>query len=400
MRNDTIGSGGQPAMRHAHLRLAAGALDEVLRHEKPADAVLRELFAKHRNAGARDRATISGLVYGVLRNFYPLRAALGENADTTALCEAWASSSAAAAPLEKQALDAATRHNLPPWLWQRLEAQYGGDASPLALALNAPATVDLRVNTLKATREVAQETLRAEGVESTPTPRSPTGLRLAKREPLQRLRAFRDGLVEPQDEGSQLLAQFVEPKAGETIVDFCAGAGGKALALGALMRDRGAVHAFDVSRARLANLAPRLQRSGLTLVRAQPLRDERDTRLNALGQRCDAVLVDAPCSATGTLRRNPELRLRTPDLAVLASLQLRILAAAAQLVKPGGRLIYATCSVLAEENAAVVARFLQAQAGFRLAAELVLLPHRDGTDGFYAARLISSSASRPRPSGT
>jgi 16S rRNA (cytosine967-C5)-methyltransferase len=169
---------------------------------------------------------------------------------------------------------------------------------------------------------------------------------------------------------------------------------------GALMRDRGAVHAFDVSRARLANLAPRLQRSGLTLVRAQPLRDERDTRLNALGQRCDAVLVDAPCSATGTLRRNPELRLRTPDLAVLASLQLRILAAAAQLVKPGGRLIYATCSVLAEENAAVVARFLQAQAGFRLAAELVLLPHRDGTDGFYAARLISSSASRPRPSGT
>ena len=376
--------------------MAAGALDEIFRAQKPADGVLRELYACHRNAGARDRAQISGLVYGVLRNYFPLRAALGERATATELCEEHAGGAAA-----RGALDDAARHNLPAWLWHKLQVQFGGQAAALADALNEPATVDLRVNTLKATREAAQQALRDDGIESTPTPHSPSGLRLARREALQRTRAFRDGWVEPQDEGSQLLARFVEPKAGEIVVDFCAGAGGKALALGALMRNRGELHALDSSRTRLQRFEPRLQRSGLSIVRVRALRNEHDASLGALVQRCDAVLVDAPCSATGTLRRNPELRLRTPDLAALAAQQLGILGAAAKLVKPGGRLVYATCSVLAEENREVVARFLESRADFRCDAELVLLPHRDGTDGFYAARLTApSSGSRPRPSGT
>lgn len=418
MSNNTTASGSQALLRHTHLKLAAGALDAILRAQQPADVVLRELFAKHRNAGARDRAQIAELVYGALRNYFPLRAVLGENATALEICTAHALRSGIAAEtlprvenldgkalalrvatLGEGRLDASARHNLPAWLWQKLELQYGAtEASTLARALNESATVDLRVNTLKASRKAAQDALRAEQVESVPTPRSAVGLRLSKREPLQRMRAFRDGLVEPQDEGSQLLAQFVEPKAGETVVDFCAGAGGKTLALGALMRDRGELHALDVSRQRLARFEPRLARSGLSIVRMRALRDERDAWLGALAQRCDAVLVDAPCSASGTLRRNPELRLRTPDLASLAAQQLAILVAAARLVRPGGRLIYATCSVLAEENTQVVARFLESQPRFTAAAELVLLPHRDTTDGFYAARLISSSAPTPRPS--
>lgn len=378
--------------RHAHLKMAAAALDEVFHASKPADAVLRELFARHRNAGSRDRATISEYVYGVLRNAFVLRFLLGEAAPALALVEAYVQRRHEE-PLP--ALDDATRHNLPRWLWDALVAQYGADASALAQALNRQATVDLRVNALKATRDAAIASLRADGIEATPTPLSPVGLRLAKREALQRTRAFREGLVEPQDEGSQLLAPFTQARAGEVVADVCAGAGGKSLALAAQMRDRGKVHAFDVSRERLQRLTPRLQRAGLSSVAPQPLRNERDPRLAALARQCDAVLVDAPCSATGTLRRNPELRLREPDLPALAGLQLRILAAAAELVKPGGRLVYATCSVLRAENQDVVGRFLSAHPAFARDDELVLLPHRDGTDGFYAARLISSSAPRP-----
>ena len=401
--------------------MAADALDAVRRGEKPADVGLAELYARHRNAGARDRAQVADLVYGVLRNYFPLCAALGENASALELCAAHAlragATTAETLPrlegldgggiaqrlraCDVATLDIATRHNLPAWLWRALEAQYGAsEASALARALNQPATVDLRVNTVKASREAAQAALRAENIAAEPTPRSPVGLRLGKREALQRTRAFRDGWVEPQDEGSQLLALFVEARAGETVVDFCAGAGGKALALGAAMRDRGELHAFDVSRERLARMVPRLQRSGLSIVHAQALRNERDTRLNALAQHCDAVLVDAPCSATGALRRNPELRLRAPDLAALAAQQLAILEAAARLVRPGGRLVYATCSVLAEENERVVKAFLAAHPAFGAQAELVLLPHRDGTDGFYAAKLTASSAPTPTPSGT
>lgn len=392
--------------------MAADALAEVLKAQAPADAVLREIYAKHRNAGARDRARVTDLLYGVLRNYFPLRAALGESATPLELCAAQALRAFALTPealprLEgldahevarrlaataPAPLDAATRHNAPAWLWSRLRAQYGdADAAALALALNQPARVDLRVNTLKASREQAAAALREDGVASAPAGHAAAGLRLEKREPLQRLRAFRDGWIEPQDEGSQLLAEFVAPKAGETVVDFCAGGGGKTLALGALMRDRGTLHAFDVSRARLAGLAPRLRRSGLSIVRPQALHGERDPRLGALARRCDAVLVDAPCSATGTWRRNPELRLREPDLPALAAQQRAILEAAAALVRPGGRLVYATCSVLKEENQDVAAGFLAAHPEFRDDGELVLLPHRDGTDGFYGARFLPTS---------
>jgi len=406
MNPDTIGSRQVPAPRHAHLRHAAAVLERVHAAGAPADRALRELFAQHRNAGARDRAAITQLVYGVLRDWFPLRAALGD-ASMLELCVAHALRAfalpaaqlpalegldAAALARRLAAFDPATladsaRHNLPPWLWDALRAQYGAEASALADALNTEATVDLRVNTLKADRERARQALREEGIEAEPIAGIETGLRLAKREALQRTRAFRDGWIEPQDEGSQRLAAFVAPEPGETVVDFCAGAGGKTLALGALMRNRGVLHAFDVSRARLARSEPRLARSGLTIVRAQALSHERDARLQPLLGRCDAVLVDAPCSATGALRRNPELRLRPLDLSELAATQGAILEAAARLVRPGGRLVYATCSLLAAENGDIVDAFVSYHRDFGPDGELVLLPHRDGTDGFYAARL-------------
>jgi len=396
-------------------------LDRVRNGDAPADLALRELFAQHRNAGSRDRAAITQLVYGVLRSWFALRAALGD-ATTLELCAAHALRASGldaaqlpplegldAAALERKlaafdsaALDEAARHNLPAWLWAALRAQYGAQAGALADALNGEATVDLRVNTLKATVEQARAALREDGIEAAPITDVDAGLRLPRREALQRTRAFREGWVEPQDEGSQRLAAFVAPAPGETVVDFCAGAGGKTLALGALMRNRGVLHAFDVSRARLARSEPRLARSGLTIVRAQALGHERDARLQPLLERCDAVLVDAPCSSTGALRRNPELRLRVIDLADLAATQGAILEAAARLVRPGGRLVYATCSVLAAENQAIAAAFTSYHKEFAADGELVLLPHRDGTDGFYACRLrrlTSSSAPRPTPSG-
>ena len=406
MTLDTIGSGPAPKLRHTHLRHAATALTQVIAGEKPADTVLRELYALHRNAGSRDRAQITELLYGVLRNYFPLRAALGDAASPLEMCAAYALQSLALEPAALPTLegldagniarelattappDDAARHNLPSWLWGALVAQYGAEeASGLALALNLEACVDLRVNTLKASRDEAQRVLREDGIESEWIAGLDAGLRLGKREALQRTRAFRDGLIEPQDEGSQRLALFVEAAPGQVVVDFCAGGGGKALALGALMRNRGTLHALDTSRTRLARFEPRLVRSGLTIVKAQVLRSERDPRLQALADGCDAVLVDAPCSASGTLRRNPELRLREPDLAALAATQLAILEAAAKLVRPGGRLVYATCSVLAVENQDVVKGLLASRPDFRTASELVLLPHRDGTDGFYAARL-------------
>jgi 16S rRNA (cytosine967-C5)-methyltransferase len=421
MTPSTIGSSSPPTLRHTHLRHAAAVLARVIEGAVPADAALREAFAQQRSAGARDRASITRLVYGVLRDWYPLRAALAD-ATPLELCAAHAlralGATAAALPMlegidaaalaarlaafDRGTLGEAARHNLPDALWQALRAQYGAEAGALAEALNAEATVDLRVNTLKATREQAQLALREDGIESEPIAGLDTGLRLRKREALQRTRAFRDGWIEPQDAGSQRLAAFVAAAPGETVVDFCAGAGGKTLALGAHLRNRGRLLALDVSRERLARLAPRLARSGLGIVETLVLTHERDARLQPLLGRCDAVLVDAPCSATGTLRRNPEGRLRAPDLPELAATQGAILEAAARLVRPGGRLVYATCSVLAAENEEIAAAFASYQRDFEPDGELVLLPHRDGTDGFYAARLVrtaSSSGSTPTRTG-
>ena len=284
----------------------------------------------------------------------------------------------------------------------------GREFWPLVKVLDGPAPMDLRVNVLQMKREEAQAALAEAGIAAAPTPYSPWGLRIEGKPALNQLQLFKDGGVEVQDEGSQLLALLTDPKRGEMVVDFCAGAGGKTLALGAAMRNTGRLYAFDTSGHRLAALKPRLARSGLSNVHPAQIAHERDDRIKRLAGKIDRVLVDAPCSGLGTLRRNPDLKWRMSPKAIeeLQVKQQAILAGAARLLKPGGRLVYATCSLLAAENEAVAAAFNAERAGdFEPlpAAELLaaahvpdaetlcegahlrLWPQRHQTDGFFAA---------------
>ena len=305
----------------------------------------------------------------------------------------------------KPTLSPAEAADLPDWLWLALGEALPTEREALTRAWLAPAPLDLRINPLKTSREAALAALAADGIRVTATPYSPVGLRVTGKPALQQHALFTSGAIEIQDEGSQLLCFLVAPKRSEMVVDFCAGAGGKTLLLGALMRSQGRLYALDISPRRLANLKPRLARSGLSNVHPVRISDERDARIRRLAGKIDRVLVDAPCTGFGTLRRNPDLKWRQPQaaLAELAAKQTRLLAAAAPLVKPGGRLVYATCSVLPAENEAVVEAFLTAHPGFALGdatAELAragialdagrmlrLYPHRHGCDGFFAALL-------------
>ena len=407
-------------LRRAQWLLSLAALEQVLEGGRPADAALQQLFRENRQCGSRDRALVSELVYRVLRGLRRLQAQAGDGASPAMLAAAaliaegfdalrlqdWGLAGAEALAEKLRAFDPASlgeaeRSNVPDDIYARWCRQYGdAEARALAQALNGEASVDLRVNPMRADREQARRRLLEEGLPAEPTPLSPLGLRLARRVPLQNSASFREGWIEPQDEGSQLIALLLAARPGETIVDFCAGAGGKTLALGAQLQGRGELIACDISASRLQRLLPRLQRMGLGGVRIQPLRDEHDPVMNADLGRVDAVLVDAPCSGTGTWRRNPELRLQRPDWAALQAQQRSILQSASRLLRPGGRLVYATCSLMAEENDEVEQDFLAANPSFEPQSAqallqpqgvpyegevLRLLPHRHGTDGFYAA---------------
>jgi len=408
------------------LESSCQALREVLLFDHPADSVLSRFFRLHRNLGHGDRATVAETVYAVLRRKRLLeRLAGGGNDPRRLVLAAWATLLGAnlreldgcltggevdwlaevkQAAREPQPIE--VQCDLPDWLIARLRRDRD-DVSLLEIAagLARPAPLDLRVNLARISREAALERLVRDGIAGAPTPFSPSGVRLAGKPAINRHELFRDGLIEVQDEGSQLLCYLVSPRRGEMVVDFCAGAGGKTLALGMLMRSSGRLYAFDVSDKRLAQLRPRVARSGLSNVHRQRIDGERDPRVFRLADKIDRVLIDAPCTGMGTLRRNPDLKWRqtAQSLHELVRKQSSILEAASRLVKPGGRLVYATCSILHEENRDVVADFLGKNEAFRLvpAARILmqerialdtgefleLLPHRHGTDGFFAAAL-------------
>jgi 16S rRNA (cytosine967-C5)-methyltransferase len=295
---------------------------------------------------------------------------------------------------------------------QPLKDQLGDEFWPLAESLNLGAGLDLRVNDFKAKRSDVQKELAQAGIKAVPTPYSPWGLRIAGKPSLNKMDAFTRGEFEVQDEGSQLLAMLLDAKRGEMVVDFCAGAGGKTLAIGAAMRSTGRLYAFDTSAGRLDSFKPRMARSGLSNVHPAAIAHERDDRVKRLSGKIDRVLVDAPCSGLGTLRRNPDLKWRqnlqlVQDMTVT---QAAILQSAARLLKPGGRLVYATCSMLVQENEAIAQAFSEANKEFTAmdvgdiltglkvngAAALCsggenglrylrLWPHRHQTDGFFAA---------------
>ncbi|MBV2192074.1 MAG: RsmB/NOP family class I SAM-dependent RNA methyltransferase, partial [Azonexus sp.] len=337
---------------------AEAVLGQLLRFDHPADAVVSRYFREHRQLGHADRAFVAETVFAVLRRGRSIEArCAGQLSDrrrllaTLAIVRGWSQRElapvlkaseeewlAAAKAVPEADLPPAVRCDLPDWLYARLEQQFGADeVLALSRAMNQSAPLDLRVNTLKGDRDTLLAKLGADDIAASPGALSPLAVRLRDKPALAKHPLFLEGAFEVQDEGSQLLGFLLEPKRGEMVVDFCAGAGGKTLLLGALMRNTGRLYAFDVSDKRLANLKPRLARSGLSNVHPARIEHERDQKIKRLAGKADRVLVDAPCSGLGTLRRNPDLKWRQDETSVaeLTVKQAAILAAAATLVRPG-----------------------------------------------------------------
>lgn len=353
-------------------------IQEVLGFDLPTDQVLSRFFKAHPQLGSRDRAALADAIWSRLRN----------EPNPQWLADAW-----------RQTLGEA-------------------EASACEAAMSMPAPMDLRVNSVLCKPADAVASLAQEGVDAKQSSVLSEALRVQGKPSLNKCTAFLKGWVEVQDLGSQLLAKLVAAKRGQFIVDFCAGAGGKTLAIGADLKNTGRLYALDISSARLTKFKPRLARSGLSNVWPSAISGFSDERVKRLAGKADAVLVDAPCSGLGTLRRNPDLKWRmTPDrINALTVQQAQILAAASRLLKPAGRLVYATCSPLPEENQQRVDGFLREHPGFyrvparevleslRIAlpdhwkaftpqGDLMLWPHRSGTDGFYAAVIERGSHS-------
>lgn len=389
-----------PAARvQAAIELLEAIIAAARTQGAPADRLIAEYFRARRYAGSKDRRAVRELVYEAIRACGPVpssgRAAMLRLAAAdpviAELFDGSAHGPAAIAADEPVAAGGIA----PDWLEQALAAS--GITGEEAAALLGRAPLDLRVNALRADRgslalPVVGEPLAA-----------PHGLRFASGTPVESWPAFGEGLFEVQDHGSQLACQAVAAQPGETVIDLCAGAGGKTLALAAAMENRGTLLASDTDKRRLGNLAPRAARAGASMIETLLLDPGRELELLAPWQgRADAVLVDAPCSGTGTWRRNPEARWRmTPALLErLTATQERLLELATSLVRPGGRLVYVTCSLLDAEGRDGIDRFLKQHGGWRADLPALALgrrhgegirltPFHDGTDGFFIARFTS-----------
>ena len=410
----------------ALLDLATELLREVGRLDMPADVIVSNFFRTYRELGPRERNALAETAYAVLRQrlLFAHLAQSGHGALERRLAilawqggetlirggmgpqeQTWLNQ---VKSIDRNAFSEKLRHNLPDWLAGALKNDLDDEGFwKFVAAMSGSAPLDLRVNMLKANRDRAQKQLHEAGIESFATPYSPWGLRVDGKPALQKTDVFLRGDVEVQDEGSQLLAAITGAKRGEMVVDFCAGAGGKTLALGAAMRSTGRLYAFDVNGHRLDKLKPRLARSGLSNVHPAQLTNERDDRVKRLSGKIDRVLVDAPCSGLGTLRRNPDLkwRLSSKGIDEMVELQAKILESACRLLKSGGRLVYATCSPLRREDEGIAEAFSAAHPEFKMldAGELLKAagveradelnangyfrswPHKHGMDGFFAA---------------
>lgn len=387
----------------ARVQSAIEILDNVIEAAAtggpPADRILAEWFRGHRFAGSKDRRAIRDLVYDAIRACGPVpesgRAAMLRLVESGVIPEElFDGSDYGPAPIAKGE-GAAKGGGAPDWLVARLAASE--IAGPEADALLERAPLDLRVNALKASRASIQFPF--EAVETD----APQGLRLPPGSPIEQDAAWRDGLVEVQDTGSQLACIAAGVEQGETVLDLCAGAGGKSLHLAAIMKNAGRIVASDIDRTRLSRLAPRAERAGATAIETRLLDPKKELEaLSDLAGQVDHVFVDAPCSGTGTWRRKPETRWRlTPErLAAFSATQDMLLDLAARLVRPGGKLHFVTCSLLDEEGADRAAAFLarhpdwSAQpidlpSGRARGVGRRLTPYHDGTDGFFIAGFVS-----------
>lgn len=428
-------------------------LGKIHASSKPADSLIDSFFRSHKYLGSHDRRFIAETAYGTLRHLrkcdFLLQRALGKEsvdvkkedahlllavtyliavekraipaedvASKTASHELKKNLAAVLGDLAKDTppsdLENAERigveYSYPTWLVQKFIDEFGSEeAENICRSLNEPAPLTLRVNSLKTTVEQCQEELGKEGIQTTRTLYSPYGLNVGKRINIFGLESFQDGKFEIQDEGSQLLPSLIDPKPTSKILDACAGAGGKTLAFAALMKNRGEIFATDTNGYRLRELKKRSRRAGAFNIRPMEV-----TSLGELPDKFrgyfDVVFVDAPCSGLGTIRRNPGLKWTVTEETVseVSEKQFTILRQCASLVKPGGRLVYATCTLLRQENEDVVNRFVREVNGFgavdpeSMLARLKilsansgnfirLLPHIHGTDGFFCAMLVKSS---------
>ena len=408
------------------LDMAIAALRAVQQLKGPADGVLRNFFRENNKLGVNDRTFIADTVFGVLRHFFSLKYITGTTIPRLLILaylakfrgmnlrelkpfitEAEIKQLIKIKEMELDSLPLTIRTEFPEWLVEKIQAKML-DTNILALGLSfqKQAPLDLRVNTLIANRNDVLTRLSKDGIDASATSYSPIGIRLVRKSTIQSHEMFITGNIEIQDEGSQLLGYLLQPKRGEIVVDFCAGAGGKALMMGALMGSKGRIYAFDVSERRLNRLKPRLKRSGLSNLFSRWISNENDIKVKRLAGKVDRVIVDAPCSGLGTLRRNPDIKLRQTleSIEEAKRNQEAILVSAAKLLKPGGRLVYATCSFLPEENQEIIENFLAAHTKFTLlnCAELFmqqkipldtgmflqLYPDEHNTDSFFAAALM------------
>lgn len=425
----------------ARLAAVVDILSEIVEDTRPADQTASFYFRSRRYIGAKDRRAITAQLWRVLRH----RARLGwwlEQSDMPATPRAMVLADAAfhrddvefdgphglpSPTAEERSLMATlqgrdvfhhgmpawVKAEVPEWILPRLEALWGADTLAELAAMRSEAPLDVRVNTLKATRDEALAALGKDEIKATPTSLSPLGLRLAERVPLVQYAAWRTGLIEVQDEGSQLVALLTDARPGQAVVDYCAGAGGKTLALAAAMNNSGRLVACDVAAWRMDKAQERLRRAGVCNVTRRVLDSAGNKWIKRNVGEFDRVLVDAPCSGTGTWRRNPDAKwsMTEQDVAELVVRQAEVLDSAARLVKPGGRLVYATCSVLSEENEDQVTAFLQRHSDFTvmdiaplwqeviphtacpvIGPYLRLSPRQHGTDGFFAAVLVRSQS--------
>jgi 16S rRNA (cytosine967-C5)-methyltransferase len=405
--------------------LVIQALRTILPLAHPADTTLRYFF-KDGRIGSNERELVAETVFGVLRHRMLLEHACAGNPTPRRMALAYLirfggynlrELEPVLKPGEKdwlatvkgvkvEDLPLPVQAELPEWLVEKMRASYSDeDILTIGKSMQHGAPLDIRVNTLLAKREDVLHQLHEKKIDATATPYSPIGIRLREKIPLNKDALFTEGKVEVQDEGSQLLGFLLAPRRNDMVVDFCAGAGGKTLMLSALMNSQGRLYAMDVSEKRLANLKPRLKRSGASNIQPMLIAHENDLKVKRLAGKIDRVLVDAPCSGLGTLRRNPDLKFRQSPGSIeeLTRKQAAILASASRLLKKGGRLVYATCSILPEENQHIVQAFLAAHPDFvlrpagavlqqqKISLEaldyLELRPHLHNTDGFFAAVL-------------
>ena len=407
------------------LGLVIQALRAILPLAHPADTTLRYFF-KNERIGSNERELVAETVFGVLRHRLLLEHACAGNPTPRRIALAWLFRFggynlrelepvlkhdekewlATVKGVNVEDLPLSVQAELPEWLVEMMRRSYS-DANILAIgkSMQQGAPLDIRVNTLLDKREDVLQQLRDKNIEAGPTPYSPIGIRLKEKIPLNRDALYTEGKIEVQDEGSQLLGFLLAPKRNDMVVDFCAGAGGKTLMLSAMMNSQGRIYAMDVSEKRLANLRPRLKRSGASNIQPMLIAHENDLKVKRLAGKIDRVLVDAPCSGLGTLRRSPDLKFRQSPGSIeeFTRQQAAILVSASRLLKKAGRLVYATCSFLPEENQHIVQAFLAAHPDFvlRPAGEVLkqqkipldaldyleLRPHLNNTDGFFAAVL-------------